>query len=306
MKAIDKLVEASLVKLGFFGVEVLEIACGDKPQQQLVVDVDIPVRALMPFLTKFLRECEPKFTGRTEDHPIGKYCLGGAMLKAGPVNLGSFRFSVRVSASHLRLLTSPPEMLHEGFNREKLEYVYYRSGIIGKDLILGLVEQGGPFITYLHDLIQTGLMEKMPLINAVLEKVLESSCSQILKTFYSEQHQLDTQIVAEAVPVSVADTIIASDWLVNTVSGADKYFNHLQRYLSGRVMRRRIFAVLDCQGEQPFAAKANLGSFTSPLLVTEYLMTGHKSASLYRKAINNSLKQLPSCFIKHDSEALYM
>ncbi|EAM3103624.1 hypothetical protein C7X41_28275, partial [Salmonella enterica] len=74
-------------------------------------------------------------------------------------------------------------------------------------------------------------------------------------------------------------------------SDADKFINHVRRYLAGRVMKRRIYAELDVCEETSNISLVNLGCFTSPLLVTEYQMFKPHSSGLYRKAINNSLKQ---------------
>lgn len=56
-------------------------------------------------------------------------------------------------------------------------------------------------------------------------------------------------------------------------------------------MKRRIYAELDVCEETSSISLVNLGCFTSPLLVTEYQMFKPHSSGLYRKAINNSLKQ---------------
>ncbi|PXB34454.1 hypothetical protein DL189_23690 [Enterobacter hormaechei] len=52
--------------------------------------------------------------------------------------------------------------------------------------------------------------------------------------------------------------------------------------------------------------RSYLGCFTSPLLVTEYKMVQSHSSSLYRKAINNSLKQINSYAPEHSDDLLYM
>ncbi|EDL1270646.1 hypothetical protein CPW34_26395, partial [Salmonella enterica subsp. enterica serovar Typhimurium] len=106
--------------------------------------------------------------------------------------------------------------------------------------------------------------------------------------------------------VSVADQIISADWNVCSVSGADKFLNHVNRYLSGRVMKRRIYAVIEACDGGSLSLNANLGCFTSPLLVTEYKMVQSHSSSLYRKAINNSLKQVNSYAPEHSDDLLSM
>lgn len=306
MKAIYKLIEAMLVKMGFDGAVVQSVNLETRPIQNLVVKADIPVRTLIPYLARYLRDWELLSTHDVDAHPVARYCSGAALLKAGPVTLETLQFEVSVSASHLRLVAVEPHWLNEGVNRDKLEYVYYRSCNTGKDLILGLVEHGQNFISHLHDLLYTSLSTALPQICSVSEKVAESSVPKVVTTFFSVEHQINAQIVVEPIPVSVADQIITSDWNVSTVSGADKYLNHVNRYLSGRVMKRRIYAVLESSDAGPLTLDTNLGCFTSPLLVTEYKMVQSHSSSLYRKAINNSLKQVYSYVPEHPDELLYM
>ncbi|EJT6451631.1 hypothetical protein N2U44_004954, partial [Salmonella enterica subsp. enterica serovar Kentucky] len=170
-------------------------------------------------------------------------------------------------------------------------YVYYRSDLASKDLILGLVEHGSPFIKHLHGLIQKRILNEFSLIFSVLEKILESAKPQILACFHSVDYEMNVKIIAEAIPETVSNQIVTSDYIVNSISDADKFINHVRRYLAGRVMKRRIYAELDVCEETSSISLVNLGCFTSPLLVTEYQMFKPHSSGLYRKAINNSLKQ---------------
>lgn len=63
----------------------------------------------------------------------------------------------------------------------------------------------------------------------------------------------------------------------------------------------------ELEGERSLInGNANLGCFTSPLLVTEYKMVQSHSSSLYRKAINNSLKQVNSYAPEHSDDLLSM
>lgn len=306
MKAIYKLFEAMLVKMGFDGAAIQSVNLDTGIIQNLVVKADIPVRALIPHLTRYLRDWEHLSGPDVENHPVAKFCSGAALLKAGPVTLETFRFEVSLSAAHLRLVDVEPDWLNEGVNREKLEYVYYRSSNSDKDLILGMVEHGHNFISYLHDFLRSRLSSDLPLIFAVTEKVAKSSVPQVVTTFFSVDHQINAQIVVEPVPASVADQIISGDWDVSSVSGADKFLNHVNRYLSGRVMKRRIYAVIEACGGGHLTLDANLGCFTSPLLITEYKMVHPRSSSLYRKAVNNSLKQVNSYASEHTDDLLYM
>ncbi|EOZ4936734.1 TPA: hypothetical protein I8509_004106 [Citrobacter freundii] len=306
MKAIYKLIEAMLVKMGFEGAAIQSVNLETGVIQSLVVKVDIPVRTLKPHLMRYLRDWEPLWGPDVDNHPVAQYCSGAVLLKAGPVTLETLQFEVSVSAAHLRLVDVEPDWLNEGVNREKLDYVYYRSSNADKDLILGMVENGHNFISHLHGQLRSRLSQVLPLIFAVTEKVAESSVPQVLTRFFSVDHQINTQIVVEPVPVSVADQIISANWDVSSISGADKFLNHVNRYLSGRVMKRRIYAVIESCNDGPLTLDANLGCFTSPLLVTEYKMVQSHSSSLYRKAINNSLKQINSYAPEHSDDLLYM
>ncbi|EFH7157023.1 hypothetical protein K5009_004546 [Escherichia coli] len=306
MKAIDKLIEAMLVKMGFEGAEIQSVNLETGVIQSLVVQADIPVRTLIPHLARYLRDWEPLWDHDVGNHPVAQYCSGATLLKAGPVTLETLRFEVSLSAAHLRLVDVDPDWLNEGVNREKLEYVYYRSSNSDKDLILGMVEHGHNFISHLHSLLRSRLSRALPLIFAVTDKVAKSSVSQVVTRFFSVDHQINAQIVVEPVPVSVADQIISADWDVSSVSGADKFLNHVNRYLLGRVMKRRIYAVIDSSDAGPLTLDANLGCFTSPLLVTEYKMVQSHSSALYRKAINNSLKQVNLYAQEHSDDLLYM
>ncbi|MDD8137603.1 hypothetical protein LAW13_21155 [Escherichia coli] len=135
MKAIYKIIEAMLVKMGFEGAVIQSVNLETGVIQSLVVKADIPVRTLMPHLRRYLRDCEPLWGHDVDYHPIAQYCSGAALLKAGPVTLETFRFEVSVSTAHLRLVDVEPDCLNEGVNREKLEYVYYRSSNADKDWI---------------------------------------------------------------------------------------------------------------------------------------------------------------------------
>ena len=223
MKAIYKIIEAMLVKMGFEGAVIQSVNLETGVIQSRVVKADIPVRTLMPHLRRYLRDCEPLWGHDVDYHPIAQYCSGAALLKAGPVTLETFRFEVSVSTAHLRLVDIEPDCLNEGVNREKLEYVYYRSSNADKDLILGMVEKGHNFINHLHELLRSRLSTALPLIFAVTEKIAESSVPQVVTSFFSVDHQINAQIVVEPVPVSVADQIISADWNVCSVSGADKF-----------------------------------------------------------------------------------
>nr|WP_233341594.1 hypothetical protein [Escherichia coli]UGK56213.1 hypothetical protein [Escherichia coli] len=119
MKAIYKIIEAMLVKMGFEGAVIQSVNLETGVIQSLVVKADIPVRTLMPHLRRYLRDCEPLWGHDVDYHPIAQYCSGAALLKAGPVTLETFRFEVSVSTAHLRLVDVEPDCLNEGVNREK-------------------------------------------------------------------------------------------------------------------------------------------------------------------------------------------
>ncbi|CHX98347.1 Uncharacterised protein [Salmonella enterica subsp. enterica serovar Typhi] len=59
MKAIYKIIEAMLVKMGFEGAVIQSVNLETGVIQSLVVKADIPVRTLMPHLRRYLRDCEP-------------------------------------------------------------------------------------------------------------------------------------------------------------------------------------------------------------------------------------------------------
>lgn len=291
MNAIQKIVESILVKMGFYGAVVENLHMDLKPFRNIRFVVDIPVMSFLPFLVKYLKRNDHLYSGNENLHPLFKYFSEAATLKAGPVNLANFRFEVSITSAHLRLVSQQPDLLNKGFNRDNLEYVYYRSDLASKELILGLVEHGSPFIKHLHDLIQKRILKEFSLIYSVFEKFIESAKPQILACFYSVDHELNVKILAEAIPEPVSNQIVTSDYIINSLSSADKFINHVRRYLAGRVMKRRIYAELEFCEETSNISLVNLGSFTSPLLVTEYQMFKSHSSALYRKAINNSLKQ---------------
>ena len=56
MKAIYKLIEAMLVKMGFEGAAIQSVNLETGVIQSLVVKVDIPVRTLKPHLMRYLRD----------------------------------------------------------------------------------------------------------------------------------------------------------------------------------------------------------------------------------------------------------
>lgn len=58
MKAIYKIIEAMLVKMGFEGAVIQSVNLETGVIQSLVVKADIPVRTLMPHLRRYLRDCE--------------------------------------------------------------------------------------------------------------------------------------------------------------------------------------------------------------------------------------------------------
>ncbi|ECO1401851.1 hypothetical protein AC866_21095 [Salmonella enterica subsp. enterica serovar Kentucky] len=291
MNAIQKLVESILVKMGFVGAVVENIYLDSKPFRHIRFVADIPVISFLPHLVKYLKGADHLYCGNDDLHPLFIYFSEAATLKAGPVNLANFRFEVSIASTHLRLVSEQPDLLIKGFNRDNLEYVYYRSDLAYKDLILGLVEHGSPFIKHLHGLIQKRILNEFSLIFFVLEKILESAKPQILACFHSVDYEMNVKIIAEAIPETVSNQIVTSDYIVNSISDADKFINHVRRYLAGRVMKRRIYAELDVCEETSNISLVNLGCFTSPLLVTEYQMFKPHSSGLYRKAINNSLKQ---------------
>lgn len=303
MKAIVKFVEALLLKMGLANVQV-DINNQDlASHNRFAIEMEIPVISLIPFFKRYMDETDPSFNEDVLNHPVGKYLLAANSLKAGPVSLSNFHFTVVVPASHVRLLMRQPELLHEGVNREKLEYVYYRSDLVRKDIVLGMVERGSPFIRYMHDLIQSKLLAQSATMNAVLDKVECNALPQLVTEFFSEEHQINTIIYSEAVPVTVADLIISADWKITSVSMADKYLNHVQRYLSGRVMKRRIYVTFDAQSFIMSDMNGKHELKMSPLLVTEYQLTGAKSAALYRKLVNKSLMQF---LTEQVSELQYM
>lgn len=114
MKAIYKIIEAMLVKMGFEGAVIQSVNLETGVIQSRVVKADIPVRTLMPHLRRYLRDCEPLWGHDVDYHPIAQYCSGAALLKAGPVTLETFRFEVSVSTAHLRLVDIEPDCLNEG------------------------------------------------------------------------------------------------------------------------------------------------------------------------------------------------
>lgn len=164
MNAIQKLVESILVKMGFVGAVVENIYLDSKPFRHIRFVADIPVISFLPHLVKYLKGADHLYCGNDDLHPLFIYFSEAATLKAGPVNLANFRFEVSIASTHLRLVSEQPDLLIKGFNRDNLEYVYYRSDLASKDLILGLVEHGSPFIKHLHGLIQKRILNEFSLI----------------------------------------------------------------------------------------------------------------------------------------------
>ncbi|HBL8856846.1 TPA: hypothetical protein LTW36_004833, partial [Enterobacter hormaechei] len=222
MNAIQKLVESILVKMGFVGAVVENIYLDSKPFRHIRFVADIPVISFLPHLVKYLKGADHLYCGNDDLHPLFIYFSEAATLKAGPVNLANFRFEVSIASTHLRLVSEKPDLLIKGFNRDNLEYVYYRSDLASKDLILGLVEHGSPFIKHLHGLIQKRILNEFSLIFSVLEKILESAKPQILACFHSVDYEMNVKIIAEAIPETVSNQIVTSDYIVNSISDADK------------------------------------------------------------------------------------
>ncbi|MDR9924220.1 hypothetical protein PSS62_19930 (plasmid) [Enterobacter hormaechei subsp. xiangfangensis] len=191
MNAIQKLVESILVKMGFVGAVVENIYLDSKPFRHIRFVADIPVISFLPHLVKYLKGADHLYCGNDDLHPLFIYFSEAATLKAGPVNLANFRFEVSIASTHLRLVSEKPDLLIKGFNRDNLEYVYYRSDLASKDLILGLVEHGSPFIKHLHGLIQKRILNEFSLIFSVLEKILESAKPQILACFHSVDYEMN-------------------------------------------------------------------------------------------------------------------
>ncbi len=140
MKAIDKLIEAMLVKM------VLKV-----PRSKVSIWKREWFRACCSgwhtspnFDTAFSAisaDWEPLWDHDVYNHPVAQYCseircwrLGRSLLK--PCGL---RFLVSCSSSACRCWSRLAEW---GCNREKLEYVYYRSSNSDKDLILVWLNTG--------------------------------------------------------------------------------------------------------------------------------------------------------------------
>jgi len=306
MKCIQNLIAATLIKNGFAQCSGIRITQDILQAKRFVVDVDIPVSSLLPFLGKYLASNCQGYSGIADDHPLEMYCRSAHLLSAGPVNLSSLRFSVPLTLTHLRLLSGQPELLHSGPNRDRLEYVFYRTSTAGKDLILGLVEKGSDFLSFIFDRLQTCLMAVMPLARSLLEKVLENSVTRPLCEFISERSGVAARIVVEKVVPGMVDEILCNGWTVETLSEADKYLIHLQRYLSGRVMKRHIYAEIH-QPESGVSTVSTLaGKYSAPVIVTEYRLTGIKCDVIFQKAINHAVKTLQDVKCSRDQDALYM
>ncbi len=306
MKSINNLIAATLIKNGFEQYSSISISQDLLQAKQFIVDVDVPVSALRPFLGKYLTERCPDYSGNVDDHPLGIYCRNAHLLSAGPITLSSFRFTVPLSLSHLRLLGHQPDLLHAGPNRERLEYVYYRASNDGKDLILGLVENGSGFLSYIFDRLQTCLMAVMPLARSVLDKTMENSVTRELCEFFSERSAVTARIMVEKVAPELIDEILCNGWVVETTSDADKYIVHLNRYISGRVMKRHIYAELLQPENGVYIGSTLAGKYSSPVIVTEYRLTDIKCDSIYQKAINHSVKTLQNVRKSRVEDVLYM
>jgi len=306
MKCIQNLIAATLIKNGFAQCSGIRITQELLQAKQFVVDVDIPVSSLLPFLGKYLASHCQEYSGSADDHPLGMYCRNAHLLSAGPVNLSSLRFSVPLTLTHLRLLSGQPELLHSGSNRDRLEYVFYRTSTYGKDLILGLVEKGSDFISFIFDRLQTCLMAVMPLARTLRDKVLENSVTRPLCEFISERSGLTARIVVEKVGPGMIDEILCTGWTVETLSEADKYLVHLQRYLSGRVMKRHIYAEILQPESEVLTVSTLAGKHSAPVIVTEYRLTGIKCDAIFQKAINHAVKTLQDVKCSRDHDALYM
>ncbi|MBL5885694.1 hypothetical protein I7V28_19525 [Lelliottia amnigena] len=306
MKCIQNLIAATLIKNGFAQCSGIHISQDILQAKQFVVDVDIPVSSLLPFLGKYLASHCHEYSGSADDHPLAMFCRNAHLLSAGPVNLSSLRFSVPLTLTHLRLLIGNPELLHSGPNRDRLEYVFYRTSTTGKDLILALVEKGSDFINFILDRLQTCLMAVMPLARSLLDKVLENSVTRPLCEFMSERSGVTAKIVVEKVVPGIVDEILCTGWTVETLSQADKYLIHLKRYLSGRVMKRHIYAEI-FQPECEVSTESTLvGKYSAPVIVTEYRLTSIKCDAIFQKAINHAVKTLQDVKCSRDLDALYM
>lgn len=306
MKCIQNLIAATLIKNGFAQCSSISIKQDLFKANQFVVDVDVPVSHLRSFLAKYLAAHCPDYSGGVDDHPLGMYCREAHLLSAGPITLSSLRFSVPLSLTHLRLLGHPPELLHSGPNRERLEYVYYRASNAGKDLILGLVENGSGFLSYIFDRLQACLMAVMPLARSLLTKVVENSETRELCKFFSERSAVTARIMVVKVGADMVDDILCKGWIVDTLSEADKYLIHLKRYISGRVMKRHIYAELLRPDVGRHTDSSLSGQFSAPVIATEYLLTGVKRDSIFQKAVNNSVKSVERLQKSREEDALYM
>ncbi|MDU1983729.1 MAG: hypothetical protein E6733_01255 [Streptococcus parasanguinis] len=299
MNVITKIAEAALIKRGFSGVSVnVKSDLCKHPLTQLDIDVVIPTRCLLPAFERFLRTHSCSSVTAAQ-HPVGKYLLAAKDIKAGPVNLGFLCFPIRIAAGNIRVVHPRPDVLHFGRNREKIEYVYYRSGNEVKDLILGMTEHGNSFIDELYEQLQKALACQLALINAVIDKMHRSSKPEKIYEFGCEGRMLDIHIMATEVSFSIADEILSSEWAIDSVSSADKYLNYLNRYLSGRILKRHIYAVCKSRVEAEQVPFAGLPRFTSTLVMTEYKMKDARAPGIYRKAVNHALNYLTS--ISHEN-----
>ncbi|HHL0036257.1 TPA: hypothetical protein ACQZK0_004520 [Enterobacter mori] len=299
MNVITKIAEAALIKRGFSGVSVnVKSDLCKYPLTQLEIDVVIPTRCLLPAFERFLRthSCSSIIAAQ---HPVGKYLLAAKDIKAGPVNLGSLSFPIRIAAGNIRVVHPRPDVLHSAPNREKIEYVFYRSGNEVKDLILGMTEHGISFIDELYEQLQKALACQLELINAVIDKMHRSSQPEKIFEFGYEGRMLEIHIMATEVSLTIADEILSSEWSLESVSSADKYLNYLNRYLSGRIMKRHIYALCKSRVEAEQVSFADLPRFTSTLVMTEYKMKDARAPGIYRKAVNHALNYLTS--ISHEN-----
>lgn len=306
MNVITKIAEAALIKQGFNGVSVhVKSDLCKHPLTQLEIDVVIPTRCLLPAFERFLRtqSCSSIIAAQ---HPVGKYLLVAEDIKAGPVNLGSLSFPVRIAAGNIRVIHPRPDILHSAQNREKIEYVYHRSGNEVKDLILGMSEHGTTFIAHVYEHLQQALASQLPLINAVVDKMYRNSQPEKLYVFGCDKLMLDINIIASEISLTLADEILSVNWSLESLSSADKYFNYLNRYLSGRILKRHLYAVFKSHiGGEPLQG-AGLSRYKSTMVITEYKMMDVRAPGIYRKAVKHAMNYLTSISQTHADEQLVM
>ncbi|MGE4843497.1 hypothetical protein [Yersinia enterocolitica] len=301
MQHLNNLVKAVLYKMGLSDIKVLEASISTQTLNRFHIIIDVPVSQLIPFYKRYIERHSISDHAGMEKSPLGRYLLNADSLHAGPVSLRSFRFAVSVNPGNVRIVHPRPELLHAGYNREILEYVFYRSSNVHQDIILGLVEHGSEFISFIHDQIQSKLASYYPLVVSLVNKSEASSKPEMIHSIRDENYGFDVSIMADAIPLAVAEKLLCDEWCIESVSCADQYLNYLHRYLSGRVMKRCLYAVYKSNSGGSTSFRSMLGRLsTSPLVMTEYKINHEKSIARYEKTVLSQLEKMSHSVVDNE------